>query len=84
MNQSNANRLASSGHFDKVMGYGWASDATAWETIYSKAGWSSMHAQATLVLIESMERAGVADLPRAASFMRAAVAADRKLTHLRP
>lgn len=72
MNKSNVNRLATVGHFENVMGYGWASDATAWETIYSKAGWSSMHAEATLVMIESMEKAGVADLPRAASFMRAA------------
>lgn len=72
MNQSNANRLATEGHFDSLMGYGWASDATAWETICSKAGWSVLHAEATLVLIASMEKAGVADLPRAGSFMRAA------------
>lgn len=71
MNQS-AIKKAAEGQFDSEMAYGWASDAAAWENIYSKAEWSVQYAKATLVLIESMEKAGVADLPRAGSFMRGA------------
>jgi hypothetical protein len=72
MTKQTAIKKAIEGHFESEMAYGWASDATAWEAIYAKAAWSVQYAKAALVLVESMEKAGVAELPRAGSLMRGA------------
>ena len=69
---SNIAKHTSNGVYDAAMGYGWASTESAWETITSRASWSVKDAQATLHMIRLMEIAGVAELPQAAYFMRAA------------
>lgn len=71
MNQS-AIKLASEGAFENQMAYGWASNATAWEQIFTLAKKSEISAKAVLTMISSMEEGGVADLPRAGQFMRTA------------
>lgn len=72
MTKQTAIKQAIEGRFESEMAYGWASDATAWEAIYAKSEWSVQYAKAALVLVESMEKAGVADLPRAGALMRGA------------
>lgn len=58
------------GTFELAMSYGWASSEAAWEPIITRASWNAMDARALLKMIELMEEAGIADLPRAAALMR--------------